>query len=298
MFAKPTINDFLALIDRDLERIAGRARQAVEQVENNASRTGRTGGTVDQIFEAVRTQFDAGIRTTLGHLGRVLKETSLDRTELRQLAVQRLMQFAITAKSLTKPDQLRRFAGTQGLAQYVDEQLAAFDRDLQFEVRQFDVGFNIPDEGTIPRVLQDEEREAYRPSPRPDYVTPPSNTIPAPVSIVPTVYPADPSNKITVENHITININGAEFREFNASMKELLGELRHSNTIAGEVREKLAGEMEAGTTILATPKADPKIIDILLVRPLKYIAEKSAGSIINKLALAALEALGRLTGLF
>jgi hypothetical protein len=81
-------------------------------------------------------------------------------------------------------------------------------------------------------------------------------------------------------------------------MKELLGELRQSNMIAGEVREQLAGEMEAGTKILTAPKADPKMIDILLVRPLKYIAEKAAGSIISKVALAALEALGRLTGLF
>jgi hypothetical protein len=189
VFAKPTVNDFLALIDRDLERIAERARQAVQQVEHNASRTGRTGGTVSQIFEAARTQFDAGIRTTLGHLGRVLKETSLDRTELRQLAVQRLMQFGITSKSLTKPDRLRRFAGTQGMAQYVDEQLAAFDRDLQFEVRQFDVGLNIPDEPKAP-VWRGEQRGPFRASPRTD-ITERSTPSSAPVSIVPTLYPAE-----------------------------------------------------------------------------------------------------------
>jgi hypothetical protein len=131
-------------------------------------------------------------------------------------------------------------------------------------------------------------------------VPPPTlrETVAQSVSIVPTIYPEDPSNFVIVQNHITINVNSAEFREFNAKMNELLVELRRSNAIAGEVGAKLAGEIEAGMAILRAPKPDPKMVDVLLVRPLRYIADKAAGPVIGACALAALAALGKLIGVF
>jgi hypothetical protein len=118
------------------------------------------------------------------------------------------------------------------------------------------------------------------------------------ISITPTIYPDDPTQQITVENHITINIHSADFRELNANITELLAELRRSNTMAGETGAKLMGEIEAGMAILRAPKPDPKMVELLLARPLKYIADKAAGPVIGACALAALAALGRLTGLF
>jgi hypothetical protein len=50
--------------------------------------------------------------------------------------------------------------------------------------------------------------------------------------------------------------------------------------------------------LLRTPKPDPKMIEMLLLRPLKYIADKAAGPVIGACALAALAALGKMTGLF
>jgi hypothetical protein len=81
------------------------------------------------------------------------------------------------------------------------------------------------------------------------------------------LYPGELSGPITVHNHITININGVDGREFAAKMDELLGHLRHSNEISGEVRDKLLGELTAGMAILKSPKPDPKMIDLLLKRP-------------------------------
>jgi len=115
VFAEPTINDYMALIERPLQSAIERARKAVEQVEHDATRTGQTGRSVALIFEAVRKEFNAGIQTTLGHLRRVTRDTSLDRSELRQLTVQRLMNFVIAAKSVTKADRLKRLAGSPGL---------------------------------------------------------------------------------------------------------------------------------------------------------------------------------------
>jgi hypothetical protein len=119
---------------------------------------------------------------------------------------------------------------------------------------------------------------------------------PKPISIIPTVYPQDPGGTITVQNYITINVRGADFRDFEDKMGELFAELRKSNEIAGEVRDKLIAEMNAGITILKSPKPDRQVIDQWLVRPLKYIAEKVAGTVIGALATTAVRILLRMMG--
>ena len=48
-------------------------------------------------------------------------------------------------------------------------------------------------------------------------------------------------------------------------------------------------EITAGTTLLKAPKTDRTWIDLLLVRPLKYLAEKVGSAVINRLATVALE---------
>jgi hypothetical protein len=60
-------------------------------------------------------------------------------------------------------------------------------------------------------------------------------------------------------------------------MDALLVELRQSNAIAGEVRDKLNAETKAGEAILSGPKPDRTMVYMLLVRPLRYIAEKPRG---------------------
>jgi predicted nucleotide-binding protein len=90
----------------------------------------------------VRKEFDAGIRITLEQLQRALTETNLDPSDLRQFTAQRLMQFAIAAKSITEPERMKALRPAPGLAQYVDEQLAEFDHTLEFEIRQFNVGLS------------------------------------------------------------------------------------------------------------------------------------------------------------
>jgi hypothetical protein len=126
----------------------------------------------------------------------------------------------------------------------------------------------------------------------------PFEITPATIPIIPTVYPTEPSGPITVHNHITINIHGADFREINAEMGKLLDELPRSNVISGETREKLIAELTAGMVIAKSPKPDPRLIDLLLKRPLMFIAEKGAGAVVGALATALLGLLGRATGLW
>ena len=111
----------------------------------------------------------------------------------------------------------------------------------------------------------------------------------APIS--PTFYTESPQGTVIVQNHVTINIQGVEFREFDKAMKALIGELRQSNEISGEVRDQLLSELRAGSEIITGPKPQRGLIDLLLVRPLKWLAEKSGSAIIQKLALDALQLL-------
>jgi hypothetical protein len=124
------------------------------------------------------------------------------------------------------------------------------------------------------------------------------HVIPAPVPVVPTVYPENPATgTVIVQNRITINVDGADFGALITKLDELRAELRRSNEISGEVREKLIAEIDAGTAIARSPKPDRNMIELLLIRPLKYLADKAGSAVISKLATAALELLLRLIGL-
>jgi ABC-type transporter Mla subunit MlaD len=156
VYTEPTINDFLALIDRPLKEAIERAQHAVETVARSAARTGQTGNSVSLTFEAVRKEFDAGVQTALSRLRQVATRTNLDQSELRQQTVQRLMNFVIAAKSVTQPERLKSLSQSPDLAQYVDERLAVFDTDLAFQIRQFDVGFDALE----PKILNSKQQES------------------------------------------------------------------------------------------------------------------------------------------
>jgi hypothetical protein len=88
--------------------------------------------------------------------------------------------------------------------------------------------------------------------------------IPAPVPIVPTVYPQEPGGAVIVYNHITIN--SIELKEFNSKLDEVIRLLRGSNEISGEGRDQLIAEIKAGRALLESPKLDPKLSSTSLTR--------------------------------
>jgi hypothetical protein len=118
--------------------------------------------------------------------------------------------------------------------------------------------------------------------------------LPAPVPITPTVYPDSPQGTVIVQNHVTINIQSEEFRRFNKNFQASIDELRKSNEIWGELRDKLLSELRAGEEIITGPKPQRDLIELLLVKPLKWLAEKSGSAVIAKLALDALAWLSKM----
>ena len=114
--------------------------------------------------------------------------------------------------------------------------------------------------------------------------------------VVPTLYPAEPGGTVIVQNSITININGVEAQQLFSKLDALFGELDKSNRITGELRDQLKNEIAAGRSVLSAPKANRNLVDLLLVRPLRWLAEKAGSAIISKLAVDALDLLSKLLG--
>jgi hypothetical protein len=123
---------------------------------------------------------------------------------------------------------------------------------------------------------------------------------PEPVSIVPTVYPEGPGGVITGgQNHVTINlaIHGGDFRKFKGKIVDLSEALRGWNAISPEVRQQIIAETSAGMALLEAPKADRGLIDLLLIRPLKWLSTiAGAGERVAELALVALDLLNKMIG--
>jgi hypothetical protein len=101
-----------------------------------------------------------------------------------------------------------------------------------------------------------------------------------------------------MHNHITIYIHAPALKEFNTKLDDLINELRRSNEFSIEVREQAIAELKAGKEIIAAPKPDRNYIELLLARPLRYLADKAGSAIISKISAGLLELLGKITGLW
>ena len=118
--------------------------------------------------------------------------------------------------------------------------------------------------------------------------------MPGPLPVAPTPYPDDPAAPLIVQNVVHINVRSVEFRESNTKLDELIRLLRQSNEIAGETRDQLIAEITAGRVILTAPKPDRNLLDVLLVRPLLYLANRGTSAVVGVLADEALHLLLRM----
>jgi hypothetical protein len=115
-------------------------------------------------------------------------------------------------------------------------------------------------------------------------------------AVTPTIYPDSPLGLAIVQNYVAINFQTEEFGRFNKNIEALLAELRQSNEISGELRDQLVSELRAGREIISGPKPQRDLLDLLLVKPLKWLAEKSGTAIVSKLAADALGWLLKMIG--
>jgi hypothetical protein len=116
----------------------------------------------------------------------------------------------------------------------------------------------------------------------------PGTASPATIPINQTVYSAE---TVTIQNSITFNFSNPDVRELNDTLRQLLTAIEGSNEASAEVRRQLSAEMTAGTALLQAPKVEPNAIQLYLINPLKWIAEKFAAVVVADLAKHALELL-------
>jgi hypothetical protein len=115
----------------------------------------------------------------------------------------------------------------------------------------------------------------------------------AAVPVRPTVYPDSPDETVIVQNYITINAESVEYNNFDITMDALVQQLQvgRSNEISGDVCAQLLSEITAGRDLLKGAKPNRDLIEHLLIRPLKWLAEKAAGAILGTIAGEALDLL-------
>jgi hypothetical protein len=151
LLAEPTFDDFASRIDWHIGCAVKRAQESVNLIRGQFAHAGRfqSGARVLNSIEAARREFETGVVTVLGELKRAIVKTSLDRHQLRRMTAEQLAGFAEKAKATAHVTGDQAMKGTQ---RQVSELFNAFDRYLQFALRQFDVGFLDPVEPEVPPV--------------------------------------------------------------------------------------------------------------------------------------------------
>jgi hypothetical protein len=265
MFAEPTINDFLALIDWHTAKALDRANRAVNDVRGQASFHGRlnSGSAVINSVKAMRKEFDLGVESVLGELKRVIQTTKLDRDKLRESAVQRLTNFATAAKAIAQTPE----ASSMGMGEYLNKQFAEIDRHLQFSVRQFEVGFFDPAEPEIPPV---------------------ANSITIGTMTGSAIMQGSPGAKQTVD--ITLNVQ---------SITNALADFESAMSTAG-LPAKTIDELMADVRTIRAQLAKPSPSRLIIQeagKSLRNVVEGIAGGMLTPAAMTAAAALWSVLGL-
>lgn len=121
----------------------------------------------------------------------------------------------------------------------------------------------------------------------------------SPVTIMPTVYAWGPEAQIVAAQNATVSAApSAHVRKLQESIDKVLARLDERNDVSPEAKAQLRHEIRAGEELLMAPRADRKLIDLLLTRPLKFIADKAAGGVIGAAAVSALFLLHKYLGGF
>jgi hypothetical protein len=149
MYQRATINDYLDNLRWHLGKVDEQTRAAVAKGKAEAAARGtlRSGNTYLLIAKEARKGFETGIEKALGELKRAARITELDRTQLRELTVQALMNFAPQMKALLDDSGIGPIPGN-----IINQDKGSFDQHLLFVIRQFDVGFFQPAEPETPGV--------------------------------------------------------------------------------------------------------------------------------------------------
>jgi hypothetical protein len=146
--AKPTLDTYAEWTSDHLNRSIGDIGRSTTEIaaRHNAKGAYRSGATIIVTYREAHEHFEKGLKAALGELKRAGRITDIDAGELRAKTEDLLRDYAEKAKTATRPDVLRQFAGPR----LVDERIAMFDQKLDFALKHFDAGFLDPAEPEPP----------------------------------------------------------------------------------------------------------------------------------------------------
>lgn len=148
MFEEPTISDYAGWLAWHLDKRDAAADREIIAIEQRHSAAGRyrSGATIDVVTKELCSALNDGCDSALGELARALRATSLDRQLLRRTTAECLNGYLLRLRSKKVIDKMRGI----GAERIIDERLAKMESDLEFKMRQFDVGFFNPAEPERP----------------------------------------------------------------------------------------------------------------------------------------------------
>jgi hypothetical protein len=96
------------------------------------------------------------------------------------------------------------------------------------------------------------------------------------LKITPTSYPDDPKAPFENEDGRTFVENGRARAKLNQLIEDM--PRRPPPDIGDDVKTQITQELIAGRALLGAPRADPKLVEILLLHPLEYLVDKADDS--------------------
>jgi hypothetical protein len=78
--------------------------------------------------------------------------------------------------------------------------------------------------------------------------------------------------------HVIVVVDAAIAAMVAEKIGEVLDQLRGSNELASDTKRELTGDLKAGIEVIRSERANRSYVELLLLRPLQWIAEKFSGA--------------------
>jgi len=146
-FDSPNVNDFLAQLQVQSDRIASQFAKAKNAINCEVAAAGATGSSRQLllILDALEEHIERGVALSLGELRRALDYPELDPVELRQLIGPRLDDLATRLIDMCRFDaKSSRHLQSPQIQEMIGARILKLLGNIQFWLRQFDIGWDDP----------------------------------------------------------------------------------------------------------------------------------------------------------
>lgn len=145
-FDVPTTNDFLAQLRMQIDRALDRFRRAKLAIDSEVASAGATGSSRQALLllDAMDEHIEKGVAVLLGELRRATNYPELDAVELRSLIGPRLDELVSGIIAACRFSAATRNLQNPQFQAMVDARTAKARSNVQFWLRQFDIGWDEP----------------------------------------------------------------------------------------------------------------------------------------------------------